>query len=407
MATKLYCQTRRMTSRCRSKRLRAAGITAKAEEVFQRSIDGEEAYDPNAPAPSRNYQGESASNPVIVDCGEWMSGGRYYSASYNQDTQRYETSEVSYCGCRFRCNVDHTSDTPGLSSNGWRLRDGAATFRLEISNAPVWCSGCASFIPGGVAPDVKMLVGELDGNVSGVYLYDVADRSKAAYEVKATYVRDLSSIGLSETGQTKTIGSTSKLTDDDIRQGGKLYPTNIAFKLYNIASGALLASAKIVTFGEGSVNNYKEVSGAMQLADITTEIKGGAGFRVTDEGIETRPMLKGKQGKWQQDEVVLYRGIADLTSTASIGTFLTEISNFDGTSLTRLVHAEGKCSLTSNGWDGLDADRVFAKVYPMAAVFPRVTYETVSGLPRVNIFLANKDGALAGGKIKFEITYIP
>lgn len=54
-----------------------------------------------------------------VDCGEWTETGAYHSESLNEETGRYETSEVWHKGVKWRCMKDGTKEEPTKASTDW------------------------------------------------------------------------------------------------------------------------------------------------------------------------------------------------------------------------------------------------------------------------------------------------
>ena len=56
------------------------------------------------------FAGDAA--PTVVDRGPWDASAEYYAGDLNPDTDRYETSDVWYRGCRYRCAKTGTHTAP-------------------------------------------------------------------------------------------------------------------------------------------------------------------------------------------------------------------------------------------------------------------------------------------------------
>lgn len=73
-------------------------------------------------------------NPLInyVDRGIFDPTADYYNATLNPETGLYETSEVWYMGCRYRCMKTGTHSTPGWGNTDWALLEGDPGFKLVL-----------------------------------------------------------------------------------------------------------------------------------------------------------------------------------------------------------------------------------------------------------------------------------
>lgn len=80
-----------------------------------------------------DYQG----NPVaeIVDRGQWSSSAAYYCAAQNPTTGKYETSDVWYMGCKFRCAQTGTTTAPAWNNTDWAMIEGNPAFTVEFTEA--------------------------------------------------------------------------------------------------------------------------------------------------------------------------------------------------------------------------------------------------------------------------------
>ncbi|MDE6276987.1 MAG: hypothetical protein K2M06_02660 [Muribaculaceae bacterium] len=74
-------------------------------------------------------------NVNVVDRGIWVNGGQYYFSTINPATGVVETSDVWFCGCRWRCLVSGTTQQPSWKATHWMFIEGNSQFSLEF--APV------------------------------------------------------------------------------------------------------------------------------------------------------------------------------------------------------------------------------------------------------------------------------
>ena len=79
-----------------------------------------------------DYQGQ----PIVeyVDRGQYDPNATYYNAAVNPDTGQYETSDVWYLGCKWRCMVTGTTDTPAWNSTDWAMVEGNPEFTVEFAD---------------------------------------------------------------------------------------------------------------------------------------------------------------------------------------------------------------------------------------------------------------------------------
>lgn len=82
-----------------------------------------------------DYQGQ----PLVtyVDRGDWKEGEQYYNARRNPATGVYETSDVWYHGCRYRCIVDGTSTAPGWGNTAWAMVEGDTAFAVDFGSSDI------------------------------------------------------------------------------------------------------------------------------------------------------------------------------------------------------------------------------------------------------------------------------
>ena len=80
-----------------------------------------------------DYQGMPVSE--AVDRGPWRADGDYYCQDLNPTTGRYETSDVWYNGCKYRCAVTGTKSVPEWNNTDWAMIEGDPTFAVEFEAA--------------------------------------------------------------------------------------------------------------------------------------------------------------------------------------------------------------------------------------------------------------------------------
>lgn len=73
--------------------------------------------------------------PTYVDRGQWVSGGLYYCEAENPDTGEYETSDVWYKGCKYRCCKNLTDTAPAWDNTDWAMIEGNPEFTVDFAEA--------------------------------------------------------------------------------------------------------------------------------------------------------------------------------------------------------------------------------------------------------------------------------
>lgn len=78
-----------------------------------------------------DYQGK----PIVtfVDRGQWSATADYYNEATNPDTSVYETSDVWYKGCKYRCMKTGTHNPPAWNSTDWAMIEGNPDFTVEFA----------------------------------------------------------------------------------------------------------------------------------------------------------------------------------------------------------------------------------------------------------------------------------
>lgn len=79
-----------------------------------------------------DYQGKPVVN--YVDRGEWSATADYYCEALNPETGQYETSDVWYMGCKYRCMVTGTHAAPAWNSTAWAMIEGNPDFTVEFAD---------------------------------------------------------------------------------------------------------------------------------------------------------------------------------------------------------------------------------------------------------------------------------
>lgn len=79
-----------------------------------------------------DYQGK----PVVtyVDRGQWNATADYYNETTNPDTGVFETSDVWYIGCKYRCMKTGTHNPPAWNSTDWAMVEGNPEFTVEFAD---------------------------------------------------------------------------------------------------------------------------------------------------------------------------------------------------------------------------------------------------------------------------------
>ena len=75
--------------------------------------------------------------PNYVDRGEWDAEADYYCEAINPVTGEYETSDVWYKGCKYRCQVTGTHTAPGINTTDWAFLEGNPDFTVEFNDTDV------------------------------------------------------------------------------------------------------------------------------------------------------------------------------------------------------------------------------------------------------------------------------
>ena len=75
-------------------------------------------------------------NPIVnyVDRGQWSATENYYCKSINPDTGEYETSDVWYMGCKYRCQKNLTKTAPAWNNTDWAMIEGNPAFTVEFND---------------------------------------------------------------------------------------------------------------------------------------------------------------------------------------------------------------------------------------------------------------------------------
>lgn len=78
-----------------------------------------------------DYQGKPVVN--YVDRGNYDPTADYYNETINPATGLYETSDVWYKGCKYRCMVTGTKEPPAWNSTAWAMIEGNPDFIVEFA----------------------------------------------------------------------------------------------------------------------------------------------------------------------------------------------------------------------------------------------------------------------------------
>lgn len=77
-----------------------------------------------------DYQGK----PIVtyVDRGPWNAEAKYYCIALNEETGKYETSDVWFTGCKWRCQKTGTHTEPRWNNTDWAMIEGNPTFEVNF-----------------------------------------------------------------------------------------------------------------------------------------------------------------------------------------------------------------------------------------------------------------------------------
>ena len=75
--------------------------------------------------------------PNYVDRGEWDAEADYYCEAINPVTGEYETSDVWYNGCKYRCMRTGTHTAPALNNTDWAFLEGNPDFTVEFNDTDI------------------------------------------------------------------------------------------------------------------------------------------------------------------------------------------------------------------------------------------------------------------------------
>ncbi len=77
-----------------------------------------------------DYQGK----PVVdyVDRGPWSEAADYFCSALNPGTGKYETSDVWYTGCKWRCQKTGTHTAPRWNNTDWAMIEGNPAFTIDF-----------------------------------------------------------------------------------------------------------------------------------------------------------------------------------------------------------------------------------------------------------------------------------
>lgn len=79
-----------------------------------------------------NFQGK----PIVtyVDRGQWYAAANYYCEAKNPTTGVWETSDVWYMGCKYRCCKNLTKTAPAWNNTDWAMVEGNPDFTVEFAD---------------------------------------------------------------------------------------------------------------------------------------------------------------------------------------------------------------------------------------------------------------------------------
>lgn len=87
------------------------------------------------------YDKQGRPVPTYVDRGQWDPGASYYCEDTNPGTGTFETSEVWYYGCKYRCMKTGTTDAPGWGTTDWAMIEGNPNFTIDFAEHELYWRG--------------------------------------------------------------------------------------------------------------------------------------------------------------------------------------------------------------------------------------------------------------------------
>lgn len=72
--------------------------------------------------------------PIVdyIDRGPWSEAAEYFSSALNPETGKYETSDVWYTGCKWRCQMTGTHTAPRWNNTDWAMIEGNPAFTIDF-----------------------------------------------------------------------------------------------------------------------------------------------------------------------------------------------------------------------------------------------------------------------------------
>lgn len=79
-----------------------------------------------------DFQGK----PIVtyIDRGQWYAAANYYCEAKNPTTGVWETSDVWYMGCKYRCCKNLTKTAPAWNNTDWAMVEGNPDFTVEFAD---------------------------------------------------------------------------------------------------------------------------------------------------------------------------------------------------------------------------------------------------------------------------------
>ena len=165
-----------------------------------------------------DYQGK----PVveIVDRGPWAEGAAYYCEDLNPKTGRYETSDVWYNGCRYRCAITGTVSPPTYTNAGWVMIEGDPDLVVTFAESDTLCD------PDNFSQTLTVVVRKHNEDITST----IADRAVAwqrySEDANGAQRADLDNAWNARRG---TAGKAITLTIADVDKEGETLPKVLRF----------------------------------------------------------------------------------------------------------------------------------------------------------------------------------
>lgn len=165
-----------------------------------------------------DYQGK----PVIeiVDRGPWTEGAAYYCEALNPATGRYETSDVWYNGCRYRCTLTGVTRPPVWPAAGWVMVEGDPDLVVTFAESDTLCD------PDNFNQTLTVVVRKHNEDITQYVTQDKVTWRRYSEDANGVQRADLDAAW---NARRSKAGKTITLTLDDVDKEGDVLPKVLRF----------------------------------------------------------------------------------------------------------------------------------------------------------------------------------